>query len=136
MRRNIFGSLSTYTAMFAAAAVTLFTISASAQVPVSLTQQGRLLDDSGQPITGQKQLTFSIYDARTGGNAVWQESISVQLDDQGFYNVTLGGPNKPIDASVLEGGNRWLGISVGGAAELKPRVKLNSVPSEVISTLL
>ncbi len=106
--------------------------SAWAQVPASLTHQGRLADEEGQPITGQVEMTFTIYDAASGGALLWEGNYEVEADEQGFYTVELGGDSNPIDAMVLTGTKTWVGITVDGT-ELEPRMALNSVPYAVVA---
>lgn len=51
-------------------AAALLTVSAaSAAVPSTLTQQGRLFDSSGAPATGSVSIVFTVYDAASGGTA-------------------------------------------------------------------
>ena len=106
---------------------------AQAQVPVKFTQQGRLLDDSGEPVTGSVEMTFSIYDAATGGELLWEQAKQVEFDEGGFYSTELGGSNNPINATILEEGERWLQVRVDGGAPLEPRAALNAVPYATIA---
>ena len=62
-------------------------------------------------------MTFTIFDAESGGSILWEGSQQVELDDAGFYSVSLGSDSNPINASVLEGGDRWIAVSV--AADLR-----------------
>ena len=102
--------------------------SASAEVPDQLQHQGRLLNDQGEPVSGTKTMTFAIYGARTGGALVWEsQEARVELGDGGFYSISLGSSSNPIDASVLEGGARWIEITVDGET-MSPRIPLDSTP--------
>src|SRR5262245_11759103 len=60
-----------------------------AGVPQLITEQGRLLDATGAPVTGTVSLAFSIYDVPTGGTALWTETQSATLDD-GYFVLQLG----------------------------------------------
>jgi hypothetical protein len=113
--------------------VALGATTAAAEVPKSLTHQGRLLNDDGEPKTGEAVLQFTIYDAKSGGALVWEsKSKSVDLGDSGFYSVTLGGEQNPIDAETLAGDSPlWISMTVDGGEELSPRVRLRSVPYAV-----
>lgn len=110
--------------------VALWATTATAEVPKSLTHQGRLLNDDGEPKSGEVTLKFTIYDAKSGGALVWEsKSKSVDLGDSGFYSVTLGGQQNPIDAETLAGDSPlWISMTVDGGEELSPRVRLRSVP--------
>jgi hypothetical protein len=67
------------------------TMLAGAQVPGLINYQGRLTDANGAPVTGSKNFTISIYDAATGGNLLYTESIgAVTLDDNGVYSFQFG----------------------------------------------
>lgn len=102
---------------------------AMAEVPVSLTHQGRLTDTDGEPETGEVDLTFTIYDAASGGDILWQDELTaIDLGDSGFYSVELGDQSNPIDAAVLQGGEAYVGVAVDGGDDLQPRIPMNSVP--------
>jgi hypothetical protein len=64
---------------------------ASAQVPSLINYQGRLTDSNGAPVTGNKNIAISIYDAATGGNLLYEETIgAVTLDANGVYSFQFG----------------------------------------------
>lgn len=118
-------------AVLAGLIVTLWAGAAFA-VPGSITHQGRLMGDDGEPKTGSHTLKFAIYDAETAGARVWESSqIEVDLGDTGFYSVELGGKQNPIDGTVLAGEKLWIGLTVDGGQELTPRLRLRSVPYAV-----
>jgi hypothetical protein len=106
---------------------------AGAQVPQQFHHQGRLLNDSGEPVTGERQITFTLYDSKTGGAVLWQTQKQVEFDDSGFYGVTLGGDSNPIQPRTLEGGEAYLGIKVGDQTELTPRMSLESTPFSIVA---
>ena len=81
---------------------TVTTVTAALAVPTKLSQQGRLLDGDGDPLTGTHALIFSIYDAATGGNEVWREDRSVDFDE-GYYAVVLG-EVVPVDDLLFSAG--------------------------------
>lgn len=108
-------------------AAALLTISAaSAAVPSTLTQQGRLFDSSGAPATGSVSIVFTVYDAASGGTALWTETQTVTLDE-GYFSVRLG-ESQPIATTVFNGSTRYLGVAVGGDPEMTPRQTIVSVP--------
>lgn len=117
-----FGLLSVTTA----AATLLAAASASSAVPGQLTEQGRLLDTTGTPQTGSVSIVFSLYDAATGGTALWTETQNITLDD-GYFSARLGDATA-IPASVFSGATRYLGVTVGADAEMTPRQSIVSVP--------
>lgn len=98
---------------------------ALAQVPDTLTHQGRLFDAAGQPVTGLVSITFAIHAAEAGGEALASETLEVQVED-GYFSVSLG--ETGALAGVLDGSVRYLGIKVGDDAEMTPRAPIQSVP--------
>jgi len=94
-------------------------------VPAKFNQQGRLLDTSGQPLTGTHALVFALYDASTGGVQQWSEYHSTDFDS-GYYTVTLGDVT-PLDDALFSGAPLWLEIAVDGVT-LEPRQEVAAVP--------
>jgi hypothetical protein len=69
--------------------------------------------------------TFTLYDAATGGTALWTEVKALPVKDGLFY--TLLGDQTPFDETLLFDQPYWLGIQVDGEPELIPRIPLASV---------
>ncbi len=111
---------------------TVTTVTAARAAPTKLSQQGRLLDGDGEPLTGTHALIFSIYDAETGGNEVWREERSVDFE-VGYYQVALG-ELVPVDDLVFSAGAVWLELTVNGAV-LSPRHEIVSVPYALRSSV-
>lgn len=87
--------------------------------------QGSLNDADGVSLEGSLVLTFRIYDAETGGTALWEESQNNITIEEGLLNVELGSVtplNLPFDKQY------WLSIQVGSDSEMVPRFKLTGVP--------
>lgn len=100
----------------------LLPILAIAQIPQTMSYQGRLEDNSGNPVTdGSYSLIFTIFDASTNGNSLWTETRTVTTED-GFFNLTLG-ENTAINISTDQ--QIWLNVNIGGN-DLTPRTKLAS----------
>lgn len=98
---------------------------AVAAVPNTLTYQGTLTDGAGQPVTGAKTITLSLYTVQTAGTAFWSETQTVTLVD-GRLSVVLGAnAAKPLDTTKFTG-ETYIGIKVGSDAEM-PRQKFSSV---------
>jgi hypothetical protein len=85
--------------------------------------QGRLLDRHGNPINGTRTITYTLYDASTAGNALCTDSDNVTAAN-GLFN----GEMDFCEAVDLDGRQVWLGIKVGGDAEMTPRQKIFAVP--------
>ncbi len=72
---------------------------------------------------------FALYKEQNGGEALWQETQTLQLDADGRYTALLGAQStQGLPLALFSGGDaRWLGVQPEGRAEL-PRVLLVSVP--------
>ena len=105
------------------------TILSHAEVPKLINYQGHLTDTGGNPLTGTFSITFSIYDVETGGTALWIETQGTVAVSNGLFNILLGTATVDgIPASVFDGADRWLGITVESDSEVSPRQQLVSVP--------
>ena len=110
----------------------LFTgISVLADVPDQITYQGRLLYN-GNPVTSATSIVFRLFQASSGGSAVWTETHgSVTPDSNGIYTEILGSTTAiPDDYDEL-----WLELVVAGNV-LTPRKKLTSAPFVLNAGLL
>jgi hypothetical protein len=104
---------------------------AAAQVPSTMIHQGRLLDRAGAAIGGSQAITYRLYDVATGGAALWTEAVTITLDD-GYFSAQLGAVT-PLNAAVLAGRARYLGVTVGTDPEMSPREAIGSVPFALIA---
>ena len=123
-------------------AVALLGLAASpcwSEIPHMINYNGMLTDDAGNPLNGNYDLTFAIYDVDVGGTALWLETHYETPIEDGLVNIVLGSlmalPSYIFDDSV-----RYLGITVGSGLELAPRIGLTSVGyayrSEIADTAL
>ncbi|MBN3033848.1 MAG: collagen-like protein [Candidatus Saganbacteria bacterium] len=95
-------------------------------VPEKLSYEGRLLDSAGNPVIAAKTFDVRIYDAPTGGNAVWgPESQTVTPNEQGVFSLILG-DSVPVTAAVFSGTPRYVEVTVAGET-ISPRTQLVSV---------
>jgi len=99
------------------------------QVPRLMRFVGTLKDESGNPLSGTLNLTFSLYSEQTAGTPLWQETQSLVLDVNGHYSALLGStvPNGVPLGLFTSGEAQWLGVQAQGRAE-QPRVMLVSAP--------
>jgi hypothetical protein len=104
---------------------------AAAVVPSTITHQGRLFDADGAPVSGTLDVTFTLYDAPSGGSEVWSETHSIGFDE-GYYSVELG-DSTPFDGAVLDGTTRYMGVTVDGDDEMSPRGTVGSVPYAMLA---
>jgi len=98
----------------------------SAAVPGQVNYQGLLLDDQGQPVTGNVDLAFALFDAASGGSALWSEAHADVAVLDGVYDVVLGS-STPLTPPLVAGGALYLEIEVEGET-LAPRQRLVAVP--------
>ena len=93
------------------------------QIPRTISYQGVLCDATGKPKPDNSYaMTFSLYDAETGGTAIWTVTKSLAVK-QGLFSTLLG----PLGSGITFDKPCWLGIQLEGEAELSPRVPLSSV---------
>jgi len=95
-------------------------------IPHQMNFQGMLSDDTGQPLNGTCKLEFSIYNALSGGTALWTEQHLGVVVENGLFSVVLG-EFLSIPDSVFNEAERYLGISIGTNPQLTPRIQLTSV---------
>jgi hypothetical protein len=95
--------------------------------PVQIAQQGRVLDSLGAPVTGLHDLTFSLYEAPSGGDHVWMEEQSVQVD-AGYYSVYLG-TEVDLQSELFASETLYLQIALDNTS--LGRVRLGAVPYAV-----
>lgn len=114
-------------AIFTLCATIIMPVASDAAVPSMLNYQGRLTNGGDNPQVGTFNVTFSIYDAQTGGSALWTESQNVTTDTQGRFNVLLGSTNA-LTNNVFSGVNRYLGTAVASDPEMTPRTPLAASP--------
>jgi hypothetical protein len=100
-------------------------------VPNFLTQQGRLFDNTGTPVTGTPNFVFTIYADANGTVNLWTETQPITLDS-GYFSTTLGSVT-PLPANLFDGTTRYLGIKVGTDPEMTPRQPLTSVPYALVA---
>ena len=109
--------------LFYLSIILLLAQTAFGQIPKAITYQGVLTDANNTSLPDANyNMSFRLYEAETGGQAVWTESHSVELID-GVFSVVLGensALNLPFDRPY------WLGVSVNGESELTPRMAVTS----------
>lgn len=99
---------------------------AQAAVPKLITQQGRLVDSAGDPVTGDLNFVFNIYTAVDAPTPVYTEVQTITLDN-GYFSARVGETTIIPDA-LFNGDNLWIGVTVGSDSEMSPRQQIASVP--------
>jgi len=93
-------------------------------VPQYINYQGILRDIPGNLQNGTFAMTFKIYNAETGGIALYDPLPTQVTVSNGLYNVRLG----PVNSANIfdDNDNKWLEVTVGSDT-LSPRLRINSV---------
>jgi len=120
--------------------------------PESMTYQGYLVDSNGVPLGNSApanyDVTFRIYNAKSGGEPIWSEVQTITID-KGYFSVLLGEgsayANEPYTkqiSTVFVGqdiSDRFIGITVSGISngadfEISPRLRLVTSPYSFTAT--
>ena len=95
-------------------------------VPSAMNFQGRLAKTDGTPVPdGAYNVTFSLYNAATGGALLWTKNVTGISVHNGAFATRLdfssGFQNGATLASAFGGSPVYLDISINGGASLAPR---------------
>jgi len=115
--------------------------------PNVMAYEGYITDTNGIPLSdGQYNFTFAIYSTPTDGLPIWIEEHKSVYVKNGFIRLYLGRGTVPNPMNLPFDRPYYLGISVGDAPEMSPRVELtptaysfranfaNDVPDASITT--
>ena len=69
---------------------------AMAEVPSLINYQGKLSDNDGAPVNGDKNFTVRIFDTNEGGNQVYEEEIGTVSVKDGLYSFGFGEAGQSI----------------------------------------
>lgn len=89
-----------------------------------MSYQGVLAENDGTPFQGDREMTFRLYNAITGGTELWMETQMVSFDG-GLFNVSLGSVTN-LDLAFDQ--PYFLGITVEAGDELSPRTAMEAAP--------
>lgn len=107
--------------------LTLVMSNASAQIPETMSYQGVLVGPDSTALEGTHTLTFQIYSSATGGTALWSETHSSVMLNDGVFDVILGTQGSPLTLNF--DGQYFLGVTVNSELEeLSPRLQMASSP--------
>lgn len=109
-------------------ALILMTAPASAGIlPLRIPFQGRLIDPAtNNPRNGNITMSFRLYDAPTGGSALFTESQTVAVNN-GVFSVQIG-TIALLSPDLFSGASAYLGITVESDSEMLPRQPLSMTP--------
>jgi hypothetical protein len=98
-----------------------------ANIPTAFSYQGSLRLADGNLATGSYTITLKIYNVVTGGTALHSESFGNVVVRNGNFSVVVGDAT-PVNATVFDNANLYLGITVAPDPEMLPRQRLYPVP--------
>ncbi len=102
----------------------LVSLSGHAAGPDRINYQGSL-SDSGTPVDGIVDISVALYAAGIGGEALWLEAHADVVVTAGVFHLVLGSLS-PLDASLFDGVERWLELTVDGETITPRRQFLNA----------
>jgi hypothetical protein len=102
-----------------------------AAVPLKISHQGRLTNNSGVPLNGSYSVAFRIYDAASGGTMKWTETQNAVTVTNGVFSTMIG-TSLMLGTTVFDGTDRYLETVVNGET-LTPRILMGSVPHAYVS---
>jgi hypothetical protein len=106
-------------------AVGLSALAQVAPAPAVISFQGRLTNPAGSPVAdGSFTVTVSLWDAATGGNQKWSQTLSDVSVRNGVFSALL----TTDTAGLFNGANLWLQVAVAGDPAMTPRQQIASVP--------
>ncbi|HHS50881.1 MAG TPA: hypothetical protein ENN07_07190, partial [candidate division Zixibacteria bacterium] len=112
--------------------ILLFTLSAFADVPMSVNYQGKLTDDDGVPYHDEVlDIQFRLYDAATAGNLMWTSGAESVNPQHGLFSTEIDFSGGVWEAGYsiksLDDGTVYLEVLIGSPlTALSPREKITS----------
>ncbi|MFN3188070.1 MAG: beta strand repeat-containing protein, partial [Candidatus Paceibacteria bacterium] len=106
-----------------------------AQFNPEINYQGKLTNDLGVTVPNASyNMVFRLYSVPTGGTAIWTESRTggnAVTTNSGLFSVMLGEVSSLVGLDFNQ--TLYLGVTVGGDAEMSPRKVLGAVPAAFVS---
>ena len=102
---------------------------AKSNIPQLINYQG-FLSENEQPLNGNVNVTFNLYEVPVDGAALWSETQNISVN-QGRFSVLLGSvdpENNPLPFYIFKDGDIYIGIKVEDDDEMTPRQQIVSVP--------
>ena len=105
---------------------------ATAQAPAIIPVQGVVTNEAGEPLDGEVEVTFSLYDATDGEVPFFTEVITV-VAEVGLFTAYLGGGSTVLSLSDFERSEVYLGLTVGDDVEMEPRLRVGTTPYAAVA---
>ena len=106
-------------------------------VSPTINYQGRAQDGDGNPVTGDRQVTLTIYNAATGGNALFTETHpTISFNSAGTFTAVIGGATPGgIPPTIGFDQPRWIGVTISGFNDGNeiPRLRFHGSPYSFVS---
>lgn len=108
-------------------------ISSNAAVPQTTVYRGRLLDSTGNTVDNSSvQINFILYDAASGGTALYEDRNAGVSVEGGMYSCVIGDDTTDYSRTTTDYGTALgmathMEISIGGST-MSPREELRSQP--------
>ena len=109
------------------------TDAATSGAPTVMNYQGTLKDSNSDPLHGEYNMTFRIYDHLTAGTELWTEKHTKVSVVQGSFSVLLGDIT-PFPAGLFSSPERFIGVTVADYGEMSPRGRIASVAYALTAT--
>ncbi|MFQ5504093.1 MAG: hypothetical protein ACE5F1_04745 [Planctomycetota bacterium] len=100
-------------------------------VPNKLTVQG-LLQKNGVPQQGLFATDFALYQSLTATTPFWSQKGMALTAELGVFTAVLGSARNPIPGKFLTQPH-FLGVTVNGGAELRPRIELTPTTTALVA---
>jgi hypothetical protein len=110
---------------FVLAMLALLTACGTPALQNRMSYQGRLTDAGDNPVTGNRDMTFRLFTADSGGSAIWTETQNNVPVNTGVFNVVLG-VNTALDEANFHQ-PLYLEVVVAGQT-MTPRQQLLGAP--------
>ncbi|MBL8022652.1 MAG: hypothetical protein JNK54_00015 [Elusimicrobia bacterium] len=123
--------------------LSIFLLGAVAQADFNFMVQGRLSDNSGNPIGTPTAVEWQLFrdgdPATTGGTPVYIETGLISpINPQGVFSYELGSGTpvgSPLDASAYTGSNPLYALLSVAGTPLLPKLRVTPVPRSHVATL-
>lgn len=86
--------------------------SAVSQVPTTMSYQGYVCSPSGNPLQGGIEFVFRLYDAKSEGTLLWEETDTLEVATGQFHAIL--GVNNPLNPAAFSGQTLWFETMVDG----------------------
>ncbi|MCX7958008.1 MAG: hypothetical protein N3B13_03095, partial [Deltaproteobacteria bacterium] len=106
--------------------MSLSLLSFGGDIPRVILHQGYLTDTNGNPVNGNVNVSFGIYETQSGGTPVLEEDIGSVTIKDGFYALEIG-KNSNLYSIFSDKNSLFLEVRINNEA-LTPRQRIGAVP--------